>query len=302
MRARSFNPQIFLEFLCYSIFGCLIFDLVRSGQYLSYVTPRMEPYFYFTVIIMGIWALAGLGRLFRPQHKIRSAHCFVLAIPILLLLLPHSPLNASDLAGNYIGGNVFSGQSNQSSYNAHKQDPSTNAGASSAEPTNDSSAIVQNDLPSATDSLDTAAPDTQTSVSEGEYSTGLPGLDIANKKITVSNDDFDLWFSEIYSDMEKYKGYTVIMTGYVYKDPEFMKSNEFVPARLMMSCCVADLSPAGIICRYDKASALKEDSWVTVTGTLFIGQYEYDGHKYDDPQLIVTKITPAEKVEGYVYP
>lgn len=75
-----------------------------------------------------------------------------------------------------------------------------------------------------------------------------------------------------------------------------------MPARLLMTCCVADLTPAGLICKYDKASGLEADSWVTVEGTLFIGQYEYEGKKYDDPQIHVTKITPAEAVDGYVYP
>ncbi|MEL7563772.1 MAG: hypothetical protein AAGU27_02650 [Dehalobacterium sp.] len=41
---------------------------------------------------------------------------------------------------------------------------------------------------------------------------------------------------------------------------------------------------------------------MTVEGILFIGEYEYDGEVYDDPQISVTKITPVEEVEGYVYP
>ncbi|HBC93948.1 MAG TPA: TIGR03943 family protein, partial [Pelotomaculum sp.] len=109
MQARAFNPQIFLELLCYSTFGGLMFHLVDSEKYLSYVTPRMKPYLYFTAIVMLIWACVGLGRLFRPQHKIRSAHCFVLVFPILLLLLPHNPLSTADLSDRYIGGKTFSG-------------------------------------------------------------------------------------------------------------------------------------------------------------------------------------------------
>ncbi len=323
MQARAFNPQIFLESLCYFGFGGLMLYLVSSGKYLSYVTPRMEPYLYFAAIVMGIWALAGLGRLFRPQHKVRSGHCFVLAIPILLLLLPHSPLKVSDLSGNYIGGNPFSSRPGQSSsYGApQKQAPSGDSGfnaspaisseptadlaESSTEPAEDPSAIAGNDLPSEDtapeDSIDAPVPDTQTDLPEEEYSTGLPGLDTANKKITVSNDDFGIWLSEIYMDMEKYKGYTVVMTGFVFKDPEILKKDEFVPARLMMSCCAADLAPVGLVCKYDGASELKEESWVTVEGTLSIVQNEYEGEKYDDPQLTITKITSAEAVEDYVY-
>ncbi|MEA4849415.1 MAG: TIGR03943 family protein [Clostridiaceae bacterium] len=285
MKARAFNPQVFLETLCYSVFAGLMLYLVNSGKYLSYVTPRMEPYLYFTAIVMGIWALAGLAGLFRPQHKIRSAHCFVLAIPILLLLLPHSPLKISNLSGNYVGGNAFSGITGQSAYES--SDEKT--------PSGDTGLNAEADIPD-------EDPAGSGIGSEDEYSDDLPGLDAENKRIAVSNDDFGLWLSEIYMHMEKYKGYTVVMTGFVLKDTEMLKEDEFVPARLMMSCCVADLAPVGLLCKYDKASELKADSWVTVEGTLFVGKYEYDGQVYDDPQLSVTKIIPAEEVEGYVYP
>jgi putative membrane protein len=70
----------------------------------------------------------------------------------------------------------------------------------------------------------------------------------------------------------------------------------------MMTCCVADLSLTGVVCKYDRASQLEQESWVTVEGTLFIGEYEFDGQKYNEPQIEVTKVVPAEAVEGYVYP
>lgn len=303
MQGKAFNPQIFLELLCYCVFGGLMFYLVSSGTYLSYVTPRMEPYLYFTAIVMLIWACAGLSRLFRPQHKVRSAHCFVLAIPVLLLLLPHSPLRTSDLSGTYIGGNTFANQPGQSFNGLQNQGPSDRSGSNAAAgiQAEDSAAIgtepgddPTSQIGEATTPADsTNAPDTQ---------TALPGLDAANKKITVSNEAFGLWLSELYMNMDQYEGYTVVMTGFVFKDPELLKGDEFVPARLMMSCCVADLAPAGLLCKYDKASELKADAWVTVEGTLVIGQTEYDGQTYENPQLTVTKITPAEEVEGYVYP
>ncbi|MDW2798023.1 TIGR03943 family protein [Clostridium boliviensis] len=101
---------------------------------------------------------------------------------------------------------------------------------------------------------------------------------------------------------EQYEGYTITMTGYVLKDTKAYGENEFAVARLAMTCCVADLAPAGILCDYSQVKSLKEDSWITVEGTLNLNYDDYDGHKYADPLIMVTKITPAEKVEGYVYP
>ena len=320
MRAKAFNPQVFLEFLCHSVFAGLMLYLVISKKYLSYVTPRMAPYIYFTAIMMGIWALAGLGRLFRPQHKIRSAHCLVLVIPILMLTLPHDPLRTASLSGNFLSGNVLTGRADQSAYSEVQsipmQDDSVlslqddfaieNTAEISAEPTGDPFAITENDQidqeEAFIDSADSTGFDTRTGLPEEDYAAPLPGLDVANRKITVSNDDFGKWTSEVYVYPEKYEGYTIVMTGYVLKEPDWFEEDEFVPARLMMTCCAADLAPAGLICKYDKVSELQEESWVTVEGILLTCQIEYEGMEYDDLRVFVTKITEAEEVESFVYP
>lgn len=288
-KAKAFNPQIFLELLCYCVFGGLMIYLARSEKYLFYVTPRMKPYLYFTAIVMGVWAVTGVGRLFRPQYKIRSAHCYILAIPAVLLALSNQPMSISDLSGYFIGGNTLSGQANRSPYNASSEN--------AAFPTDEPSSYSE-DAPFSMDS----STDTQTDVPEEEFTVVLSGLDEANRKITVSDRDFSMWLTELYDNMKSYEGYTIIMTGYVFKDSELLNENEFAAARPMMSCCAADLAPAGLICQYDKASQLEANSWVTVEGILTIEQYEYEGTKYDDPQISVTKITPAEEVEGYIYP
>ena len=53
-RIRAFNPQALLESLCCGFFAGLLAYLVRSEKYLSYVTPRMKPYLYFSAVVMGI--------------------------------------------------------------------------------------------------------------------------------------------------------------------------------------------------------------------------------------------------------
>jgi putative membrane protein len=243
-QVKAFNPQTFLEFLCYGLFGGLLFHLVRSGKYLSYVTPRMKPYLYFTAIVMLIWAFAVLGRLFRPQHRIRAAHSF-------------AP-SGSD----------------------------TNAAAATQPDTNVSAPA------------DSAPPDAQADAATGDHTAALSGLDAENKRITVENDEFYPWLLELYNHLDQYEGYTIAVTGFVFKDPEYFAENEFVPARLAMVCCAADLAPIGLLCKYDPASQLDADSWVTVEGVIYKGQYEGQ----DEPEVTVSKVTPAEEVEGYIYP
>ncbi len=132
--------------------------------------------------------------------------------------------------------------------------------------------------------------------------TDLAGLDAAARTITVANEDFGSWMMELFANPDKYAGFTVTVTGYVYKDSTALAADQFVPARLMMYCCVADLSPAGLICHYDDTAKLEADSWVTVTGTLFIGTRDYDSGQKVVPMLEVSTVQAAEAVEGYVYP
>jgi TIGR03943 family protein len=287
-KKRTINPQIGLEFLCYTIFAALLIYLVITGKYQNYVAPKMVPYLYFTAAVMAVWALSCVFRIFRPQYKTHSAHCFILAIPILLLLLPHSPVSASNLSSGYLSGKAIANLSGQNIGTTAATDSSLSDGSTS--PADDRSG---SDL-----QADSANTQDQNDVPKDEYGNDLIGLDAENKTITVDNDCFYQWIAEIYTNLDKYTGYKISVTGFVYKDPETMKSNEFTPARLMMSCCVADLTPVGFICKYDSASSLADNKWVTVEGTIIKGEYMGD----PEPQISVKKISPADEVDGYVYP
>lgn len=249
------SPQAMLESVCCLTFAAVIFRLAFSGAYLQYVTPKTLPYLYFTVAVMVIWGAFGLLRRARTLPRVRTTHCLTLALPVLLLLLPHSAVTSSSLSSGYIGG-------------------ANTAGSVTTQ-------IQQ-------------TPDAE--VVENTYS--LTGKDEASQTITVSDSEFSPWMTELYTNPDQYNGWKIKMTGFVFHDSKQMKANEFVPARLMMSCCVADLTPVGLLCQYDKTAGLKADDWVTVEGTL---HYEdYDGAQ--EPQITVTSLTAANKVDGYLYP
>jgi putative membrane protein len=247
-------------------FAALMLYLVHSGKYLTYVTPRMEPYLYFTAVVMLLWAGASLFRLFRPQNRLRVAHCLVPAIPILLLLLPHSPLSAADLSYNYAGGSAFSGAVAQP-----QTAPGGNAGAGAQSPG--------------------GAP-------AEDFASGVSAAASASALIEVEDDDFYAWLNELYVNLDTYVGCRISVTGFVFKDPEMFGADEFVPARLGMTCCVADLVPYGLVCKYDKAGELAPDTWVRVEGVVQKGMYE----GAEEPQIAVTSIEPAAPVEAYIYP
>lgn len=272
IKVRVINPQVLLECLCCCLFSALLIYLAYSGKYLSYITPRMKPYLYFSAIVMGMWALSGVRHLFRPQHRIRSIHCLILAVPILLILLPHAPLGVSDVAKNYSGGGSLA----------------------------NSSGTGQSD--NASDSVTAVPSGVQTPEAKESSSNALPGLDTENKKITVSNEDFSIWLAEFDFNGKLYEGYTVVMTGFIFNDFEVPEENAFVISRLAMTCCIADLSPTGVLCIYEDALELDSEDWITVEGTFSIREYQYGNITREEPLITVTNITPSEPVAEYVYP
>jgi len=57
------------------------------------------------------------------------------------------------------------------------------------------------------------------------------------------------------------------LSGFVYKDPKLAK-NQFVISRFVITCCIVDATPIGIIVESPDAPNLKTDSWVEVEGLL----------------------------------
>ena len=115
-------------------------------------------------------------------------------------------------------------------------------------------------------------------------------LKMQGNTIFVNDNNFVRWTEEITNNMVKYKGKKIELTGFVFKSDGF-KENEFVPARLMMTCCAADSVPVGILANYDKAKDLKKDTWIKVTGKIKI--VDYQGEK--TPIIIVKSIQNAVK-------
>ncbi|MEN6419173.1 MAG: TIGR03943 family protein [Clostridiaceae bacterium] len=266
-RVRQWNIPVLLEACVLFALAVWLFVYLISGRYLVYVTPRMLPYLVGTVVVLLMLAGVTLLRLFQPNRRGRVIHAFILTLPLIFLLLPHGTISVSP--GNLSSVSVSAAQSSQPTTTPS---PYSGAAASPAAPTAD----VEEEA--------------------------IDGLDRANRTIAITTENYYDWMERLYNDCAVYEGYTVSMTGYVINGSDVFAKNEFALARLVMTCCVADLSPVGVICKFEDASQLKADDWYSVEGTLIAGSYEADGTTYTEPQLQVTSITPAEAVSGYVYP
>ncbi len=244
MQRKVINYQVLIEILCCFLFAGIMDHLIVTSKYKSYVTPKMVPYFYFLEIVMFIWAEAGVFRLFKPQYKFRLFHCYVLVIPILLLIFFNGEINSADLVLNYSGNDVEHDLIHSHNHN---------------------------------------------------HTILITGVDNLNKTIFVKDEEFSGWLHELSVYGEKYIGYDIRIKGFIFRDENKMKDDEFLTCRLQMSCCAQDLTPVGVITKYEKAKDLTLHEWVEVYGTL----------EMSDKGLYIEaiNISKAKKpVNEYVYP
>jgi putative membrane protein len=100
-------------------------------------------------------------------------------------------------------------------------------------------------------------------------------------------------------DPAVFDGQTADVIGFVYRDARFDRATQFMAARFIVSCCVADAQAIGLVIETSQAGSLHEDDWVHVRGTFQVR--EFDGTL--QPVLIADTIEPAAQPDHpYLYP
>ncbi len=97
--------------------------------------------------------------------------------------------------------------------------------------------------------------------------------DINSDVINVEDDDYGIWYIDVFDNLESYQGKTVRFKGVVYK-PKKSRDDIFVPGRFAMTCCAADIQFVGFPCQWKDAKKLKDKTPVYVTAR--IGSTETD--------------------------
>ena len=91
--------------------------------------------------------------------------------------------------------------------------------------------------------------------------------DINADTIRVEDDDFGIWYIDVFDNLETYRGKTVSFKGVVYK-PKRSRDDMFVPGRFAMTCCAADIQFVGFPCQWKDAKRLKDKTPVYVTARI----------------------------------
>ncbi|PYG89051.1 putative membrane protein [Ruminiclostridium sufflavum DSM 19573] len=280
-KSGSLNIDVVLKLIILLGFSLFFFITVQSGTIQLLVHPRIIPFLKFGIVIMIIMSLFLLKDIFKLQREKTNLYQYLFfIIPLIMAFsLPVKEINSGSVAIGNSTGTVMSGSSTARS----KTPDIDSAGSSSGE----------NILSEDTEQKQ----NTDTSFMDGtEEEDSVPEL--KDNTVIMDDSNFVMWIDEIYSNPSKYEGKKIIVTGFVFKDKQF-KENEFVPARMMMTCCAADMSTVGLLARYDKTSELRENRWFEFTGTIV--NSEFNGDK-----VPVVNIESAKRIakpqNEYVYP
>lgn len=136
--------------------------------------------------------------------------------------------------------------------------------------------------------------------SEGEVEeiteADLP-YDVNADVIEVSPEAYGIWYIDMLDKPDRYRGKTVEFTAMVLKAPEFQK-NYFVPGRMAMTCCEADMTFLGFMCKARNARLLETKQWVKVRARV---EYEYSPeYEGDGPMLYADSVETAEPIREIV--
>lgn len=136
--------------------------------------------------------------------------------------------------------------------------------------------------------------------SEGEIEevseADLP-YDMTADVICIDPEDYGIWYIDTMDKPDRYRGKVVEFTAMVLKSPEFPK-NYFVPGRMAMTCCEADMTFLGYVCKAREARNLETRQWVRVRAKI---EYE-DWKDYGGvgPVLYAEFVNPDEPIKEVV--
>lgn len=131
-----------------------------------------------------------------------------------------------------------------------------------------------------------------TQISEAD----LP-YDMSADVIQIAPEDYGVWYIDCMDKPDRYRGRVVEFTGMVLKSAKFPK-NYFVPGRMAMTCCEADMTFLGYICKAREAKNLATRQWVKVRARIEYEEWQdYDG---TGPVLYAESVEKAEPIRDIV--
>ncbi|MBS4209493.1 TIGR03943 family protein [Bacillus sp. FJAT-50079] len=277
-RELAYGLHLLLRGIILIGFFLLIFKLLITGDIHRFIAPKMISFQYFTITVFFILGFMQIWRSGSKRMEDLYCNCgfdhnqngsFVQTLFIYLLfflpvisglLFPNTVLDSSVVAkrGIKYGSSVYAEQ------------------------------LADHD---------NLAGEDQENVMMSDEEEKLKAEFLNHDKINVEEERYLEILDFLHDYPHVFLGKEVEIVGFVFKEPEF-EDHQFVIARFVVACCVADASVYGLLSTIDHGQDVLTDEWVKVTGILSTTMVQ-------GQELPYLKINQVEKVEQpenpYVY-
>ena len=115
-------------------------------------------------------------------------------------------------------------------------------------------------------------------------------FDIEAPVIEVKPEDFAIWYQDISEEPDKYKNKTVKIGGFTMLR-EKLPAGSFIFGRQLMTCCVDDITFAGMLCTGYDPKQLEDNQWIELTAKIAIKHNKVYNKK--GPVLGVLSVEPG---------
>ena len=100
-----------------------------------------------------------------------------------------------------------------------------------------------------------------------------------------------------HQDVSAFVGQEAHVIGFVYRDERFT-ADTFMIGRFVLTCCVADAAPIGLVVQTADAAQFQDDQWIDVTGHFIVGTFA----GIEMPILVADTIEETESpAQPYLY-
>lgn len=119
-------------------------------------------------------------------------------------------------------------------------------------------------------------------------------FDINAPVIRIQPEDYAIWYQDISEEPEKYKGKTIQIGGFTMLRDK-LPSGSFIFGRRLMTCCVDDITFAGMLCTGYDPKQLEDNQWIELTAKISIKHNRVYNKK--GPVLGVISVEPGTAPE-----
>ena len=122
-------------------------------------------------------------------------------------------------------------------------------------------------------------------------------FDINAPIIEIGVDDYAIWYRDLTENPSNYEGNTIKVLCRALTRKK-LPSKTFIVGRHVMTCCIEDTQFAALVCQWDQASKVVNDSWINLTAKI---HYKFHvAYKQKGPVLTCVELEPAEAPENSI--